>query len=332
MQRAQRILKKTMTAVSKLGAQSGGKESGGKKKRRVIHGVLLLNKPRGISSTQALGRAKWLIGAEKAGHTGTLDPLADGLLPLCFGHATKLANDLLDADKTYVAGIVLGKSTTTGDMEGEVTFSSSNVITREQWQAILPQFMGEIAQVPPMYSALKKDGKPLYELARAGIEVEREARQITIVSLTTVSFDYPNVLLKVRCSKGTYIRTLAEDMGKSLGVGAHLSSLQRTGVGDLDLADAMTLEQLEAIPEEARAQALLPLDALLQNCPAIVLPTAQAARFVQGQRLKTEYADCDSARIYWQNEGVSVLIGLASVLQNTLSPQKVLMTALPESK
>ena len=332
MQRAQRILKKTMTAVSKLGAQSGGKESGGKKKRRVIHGVLLLNKPRGISSTQALGRAKWLIGAEKAGHTGTLDPLADGLLPLCFGHATKLANDLLDADKTYVAGIVLGKSTTTGDMEGEVTFSSSNVITREQWQAILPQFMGEIAQVPPMYSALKKDGKPLYELARAGIEVEREARQITIVSLTTVSFDYPNVLLKVRCSKGTYIRTLAEDMGKALGVGAHLSSLQRTGVGDLDLADAMTLEQLEAIPEEARAQALLPLDALLQNCPAIVLPTAQAVRFVQGQRLKTEYADCDSARIYWQNDGVNVLIGLASVLQNTLSPQKVLMTALPESK
>ena len=332
MQRAQRILKKTMTAVSNLSAQSGGKKSGGKKKRRAIHGVLLLNKPRGISSTQALGRAKWLIGAEQAGHTGTLDPLADGLLPLCFGHATKLANDLLDADKTYVAGIVLGKSTTTGDMEGEVIFSSSNVITREQWQAILPQFMGEIAQVPPMYSALKKDGKPLYELARAGIEVEREARQITIVSLTTVSFDYPNVLLKVRCSKGTYIRTLAEDMGKALGVGAHLSSLQRTGVGDLDLADAMTLEQLEAIPEEARAQALLPLDALLQNCPAIVLPTAQAVRFVQGQRLKTEYADCDSARIYWQNDGVNVLIGLASVLQNTLSPQKVLMTALPESK
>ena len=297
-----------------------------KKNRKAIHGVLLLNKPRGISSTQALGRAKWLIGADKAGHTGTLDPLADGLLPLCFGHATKLANDLLDADKTYVAGIVLGKSTTTGDREGETTFSSDTVITREQWDAILPQFSGEIAQVPPMYSALKKDGKPLYELARAGIEVEREARQVTIVSLETLSFAYPNVVLNVRCSKGTYIRTLAEDMGKALGVGAHLSSLQRTGVGELNLADAMTLEQLEAMCEQARAQALLPLDALLQNCPAIALPQTEAARFVQGQRLKTTCADCDTVRVYW-NE---LLIGLASVSHGTLSPGKVLMTALPD--
>lgn len=263
----------------------------------------------------------------QGGHTGTLDPLADGLLPLCFGHATKLANDLLDADKTYVAGIVLGKSTTTGDMEGETTFSSDTVITREQWDAILPQFSGEIAQVPPMYSALKKDGKPLYELARAGIEVEREARQVTIVSLETLSFAYPNVVLKVRCSKGTYIRTLAEDMGKALGVGAHLSSLQRTGVGDLDLQDAMTLEQLEAMAEDERAQALLPLDALLQNCPAIELPQTEAARFVQGQRLKMTHADCDTVRVYWHER----LIGLASVSHGTLSPQKVLMTALPES-
>ena len=302
-------------------------QAANKRKRRAIHGVLLLNKPRGISSTQALGRAQWLIGADKAAHTGTLDPLADGLLPLCFGHATKLANDLLDADKTYVAGIVLGKSTTTGDMEGETTFSSDTVITREQWDAILPQFSGEIAQVPPMYSALKKDGKPLYELARAGIEVEREARQVTIVSLETLSFAYPNVVLKVRCSKGTYIRTLAEDMGKALGVGAHLSSLQRTGVGDLDLQDAMTLEQLEAMAEDERAQALLPLDALLQNCPAIELPQTEAARFVQGQRLKMTHADCDTVRVYWHER----LIGLASVSHGTLSPQKVLMTALPES-
>lgn len=303
------------------------------KQRRPIHGVLLLNKPRGLSSTQALGRAKWLIGAEKAGHTGTLDPLADGLLPLCFGHATKLAHDLLDADKTYLAGIVLGRSTSTGDMEGAVVFSSDIVITRSQWDAILPQFMGKIDQVPPMYSALKQNGKPLYELARAGIEVEREARRITIVSLETMSFEYPNVLLKVRCSKGTYIRTLAEDMGKALGVGAHLSSLKRVGVGDLDIANAMTLEELETIPESERAQALMPLDALLQNCPALHLEQTQAHRFVQGQRLKVELADAEMVRVYWSAEhtagGQKILIGLASVLHNTLSPNKVLMTALP---
>lgn len=296
-----------------------------KRKRQAIHGVLLLNKPLGISSTQALGRAKWLMAAEKAGHTGTLDPLADGLLPLCFGHATKLAHDLLDADKTYVADIVLGQSTTTGDKEGDVIFSSNEVITRQQWDAILPQFLGEIAQVPPMYSALKKDGKPLYELARAGVEVEREARQVTIVALETLKFDYPHVELKVRCSKGTYIRTLAEDMGKALGVGAHLSGLHRTQVGDLDIADAMTLEQLEQIPETERSKELLPLDALLQNCPALQLSQTEAQRFVQGQRLKLDCADADVIRVYW-NE---ILIGLASVFNNTLSPQKVLMTALP---
>ena len=178
-----------------------------------------------------------------------------------------------------------------------------------------------------MYSALKRDGKPLYELARAGIEVEREARPVRIVFLETLSFAYPNVSLKVRCSKGTYIRTLAEDMGKALGVGAHLSSLQRTAVGELDLADATTLEQLEAMAEDERAQALLPLDALLQNCPAIQLPQTEAARFVQGQRLKIPHADCNTARVYWNEQ----LIGLATVLNHTLSPQKVLMTALPES-
>ena len=307
-------------------------ESAVKKQRRPIHGVLLLNKPRGISSTQALGRAKWLIGAEKAGHTGTLDPLADGLLPLCFGHATKLAHDLLDADKTYVAGIVLGQSTSTGDMEGEVTFSSDAVISEQQWHAILPQFLGEIEQVPPMYSALKKDGKPLYELARTGIEVERKARRITIVSLETLSFEYPNVVLKVRCSKGTYIRTLAEDMGKALGVGAHLSSLKRVGVGELDIANAMTLEELEAVPEEERAGVLLPLDALLQNCPALHLSQTEAKRFIQGQRLKTDMADAQMVRVYWSNGGNESLIGLAGVSKNTLSPQKVLMTALPEQK
>lgn len=296
-----------------------------KKARRAIDGVLLLYKPIGCSSTQALGRAKWLLGAVKGGHTGTLDPLADGLLPLCFGHATKLAHDLLDADKTYDAFIVLGKSTSTGDMEGEVTFCSDAIVTREQWDAILPQFMGEIMQVPPMYSALKKDGKPLYEYARAGIEIERPARQVKILKMTTVTFDYPFVTLSVTCSKGTYIRTLAEDIGKALGVGAHLRGLTRTAVGDLQLKDALTLDAFEALSEVEREQVLLPLDALMQNTPSVNLDESAAARFVQGQRLKVAHADAELVRVYWQE----VLIGLASVVKGTLSPSKVLMTTLP---
>ena len=296
-----------------------------KKQRRAIDGVLLLYKPLGCSSTQALGRAKWLLGAVKGGHTGTLDPLADGLLPLCFGHATKLAHDLLDADKTYDAFIVLGKSTTTGDAEGELNFSSDVVINRQQWDAILPQFMGDIAQVPPMYSALKKDGKPLYEYARAGVDVERAARQVRILNMTTVAFEYPFVTLSVTCSKGTYIRTLAEDIGKALGVGAHLRGLTRTAVGDLKLSDAMTLQAFEALSEVERVNVLLPLDALMQNTPAIELDKSAAARFVQGQRLKVTQADALSVRVYWQQ----VLIGLAQVSHGTLSPTKVLMTVLP---
>lgn len=296
-----------------------------KKQRRAIDGVLLLHKPLGCSSTQALGRAKWLLGAMKGGHTGTLDPLADGLLPLCFGHATKLAHDLLDADKTYNAFIVLGETTTTGDAEGEVVFSSDTIVTREDWDAILPQFIGEIAQVPPMYSALKKDGKPLYEYARAGIEIERAARQVQILNMTTVTFEYPFVTLSVTCSKGTYIRTLAEDIGTALGVGAHLRGLTRTAVGDLQLKDAMTLDAFEALSDIEREQVLLPLDALMQNTPSVNLDESAAARFVQGQRLKMMHADAELVRVYWQE----ILIGLASVTRDTLSPSKVLMTALP---
>lgn len=296
-----------------------------KKQRRAIDGVLLLHKPLGCSSTQALGRAKWLLGAMKGGHTGTLDPLADGLLPLCFGHATKLAHDLLDADKTYNAFIVLGQTTTTGDAEGEVVFSSDTIVTREDWDAILPQFIGEIAQVPPMYSALKKDGKPLYEYARAGIEIERAARQVQILNMTTVTFEYPFVTLSVTCSKGTYIRTLAEDIGIALGVGAHLRGLTRTAVGDLQLKDAMTLDAFEALSDIEREQVLLPLDALMQNTPSVNLDESAAARFVQGQRLKMMHADAELVRVYWQE----ILIGLASVTRDTLSPSKVLMTALP---
>ena len=296
-----------------------------KKLRRAIDGVLLLHKPLGVSSTQALGRAKWLLGAVKGGHTGTLDPLADGLLPLCFGHATKLAHDLLDADKTYEALIFLGQSTTTGDAEGEVIFASDAVITRSQWDAILPQFLGDILQVPPMYSALKKDGKPLYEYARAGIEIERAARAVCIKSMETLSFEYPLVRLSVTCSKGTYIRTLAQDIGDALQVGAHLRGLTRTAVGDLQLKNALTIEAFEALNEAQRLAVLMPLDALMQDTPALYLNQADAARFVQGQRLKSDLPDATMLRVYWQD----VLIGLAGVEAGTLSPNKVLMTALP---
>ena len=291
-----------------------------KKNRKAIHGVLLLNKPRGISSTQALGRAKWLIGADKAGHTGTLDPLADGLLPLCFGHATKLANDLLDADKTYVAGIVLGKSTTTGDREGEITFSSDTVIAREQWDAILPQFSGEIAQVPPMYSALKKDGKPLYELARAGIEVEREARQVTIVSLETLSFAYPNVVLKVRCSKGTYIRTLAEDLGRALACGAHLTALRRVAVGSLSIERAVTLDTLDHLREDERSRWLLPPDSLLQSLPEVILDRQDAQRFSHGNPVVTVPSASGKCRVYC--EGRLLGVGTADG-SGTLQPSRL---------
>lgn len=304
-----------------------------KRERRAINGVLLLNKPLGISSTQALGRAKWLVGALKAGHTGTLDPLADGLLPLCFGHATKLAHDLLDADKTYEAQVVLGQTTTTGDVEGDIVFSSDTVITREQWDAIVPMFTGDILQVPPMYSALKKDGKPLYAYAREGVTIEREARAISILRLETIAFDYPNVVLSVTCSKGTYIRTLAQDMGEMLGVGAHLSGLRRTAVADLQLSDALTLEQLETIDESARADVLLPMDALMQDLPALYFKRDMATRYVQGQRLPMHDSAADETvfRVYWQDEPahLPVLLGIAAQHRGVLSPQTVLMTALP---
>ena len=206
-----------------------------------------------------------------------------------------------------------------------MVFSSDTIVTREDWDAILPQFIGEIAQVPPMYSALKKDGKPLYEYARAGIEIERAARQVQILNMTTVTFEYPFVTLSVTCSKGTYIRTLAEDIGTALGVGAHLRGLTRTAVGDLQLKDAMTLDAFEALSDIEREQVLLPLDALMQNTPSVNLDESAAARFVQGQRLKMMHADAELVRVYWQE----ILIGLASVTRDTLSPSKVLMTALP---
>lgn len=256
-----------------------------KKKRVPVHGVLLLDKQVGVSSNDALIKAKWLLNALKAGHTGTLDPFATGLLPLCFGEATKFAQDLLEADKTYETVVHLGITTTTGDTEGEVIETRDVNVTRAQIDAVLAQFRGDIEQVPPMYSALKRDGKPLYEYARAGITLEREARPVTIHLLEFVDFQAPYLTLRVRCSKGTYIRVLGEDIGAALGCGAHLNALRRIQVGDLTIATAITLDQLAAMDADARIASLAPVDALLTSFPALHLSEELTKRFLHGQRL-----------------------------------------------
>ncbi len=256
-----------------------------KKIRVPVHGVLLLDKAAGHSSNDALIKAKRLLNAQKAGHTGTLDPFATGLLPLCFGEATKFAQDLLDADKTYEAVVHLGIATETGDTEGRVLETRSVDVTRAQIDAVLARFRGEIDQLPPMYSALKRDGKPLYEYARAGVTLEREARRVTIHALEFLAYQAPYLSLRVTCSKGTYIRVLGEDIGAALGCGAHLQALRRTQVDTLSIGDAITLDELTETPEHERVLRLAPVDALLSSFPEINLPEALATRFLHGQRL-----------------------------------------------
>ena len=296
-----------------------------KRKRMPVHGVLLLDKPVGMSSTQALAKVKWLLNAEKAGHTGTLDPFATGLLPLCFGEATKFAQDLLDADKTYEATVHLGVTTATGDTEGEVLDTQSVDVTVAQVEAVLEQFRGPIRQVPPMYSALKRDGKPLYEYAREGVTLEREARDVVIHALELLTFSSPELTIRVRCSKGTYIRVLGEDIGKALGCGAHLTALRRTGLGTIDLAQSHTLPSLEDRADVAAC--LLPLDALLGSLHRIDLSPPLAARFLQGQRLSIAKegievpAECTEARIYHDGQ----LAGVAAITpEGLLAPKRLI--------
>lgn len=267
--------------------------------RRALHGVLLLDKPLGLSSNDALQKAKWLLRAEKAGHTGTLDPLATGLLPLCFGAATKFSQVSLDADKRYLATLALGIRTTTGDAEGEVLErQGADHITREQVEAASRAFLGEIDQMPPMYSALKHEGKALYEYARAGIEIERKSRRVTIHAIDIVAMHPGTVTLDVRCTKGTYIRTLAEDIGAKLGVGASLAALRRTGSGGLTLEGAVTLAQIEAMPDEARAALLTSPDRLLADAPELRLDLSEAVRFLSGLRRRVDAPDAERVRVY----------------------------------
>ncbi len=256
-----------------------------KRTRLPVHGVLLLDKPVGFSSNDALIKTKRLLNAIKAGHTGTLDPFATGLLPLCFGEATKFSQDLLEADKTYTTVVHLGITTTTGDTEGEQLEQRAVDVSIEQIQAVLAQFTGPIQQVPPMYSALKRDGKPLYEYARAGVTLEREARAVVIHELELLDYSAPMLTLRVKCSKGTYVRVLGEDIGAALGCGAHLQALRRIQVGHLQLEKSITIASIEAMPEAARLELLDPVDALLSSFPAITLDEELSVRFLHGQRL-----------------------------------------------
>jgi len=254
-----------------------------KKPRDLVDGVLLLDKPVGLSSNDALIKAKRVVNAKKAGHTGTLDPFATGLLPLCFGEATKFSQDLLEADKTYLATVHLGITTTTGDTEGEVLETRDVDVTLDAIEAALARFRGPILQVPPMYSALKRDGKALYEYAREGITLEREARPVTIHELDLVAYAAPFLTIRVKCSKGTYVRVLGEDIGAQLGCGAHLSALRRVQVGALTTANMVTLEELQAHADPLSL--LAPVDALLSTFPRVDLTPELEKRFLNGQRL-----------------------------------------------
>jgi len=253
-----------------------------KRIKRAVNGVLLLDKPFGFSSNQALQKVKWLYQAQKAGHTGTLDPLATGVLPICLGEATKFAQYLTDENKTYVATVKFGVSTTTGDKEGDVVRQVDCHITRADIEAVLPQFMGVITQVPPMYSALKVNGKPLYEYARDGVELARAPRQVTIHALRVLDCIDNSAEIEVCCSKGTYIRTLGEDIGNVLQAGAHLTALRRTATATYQLAHTVTIEALEQMTTEQRDALLLPVDTAITVLPKILLQEDAAYYFKQG--------------------------------------------------
>ncbi|HEX5380871.1 MAG TPA: tRNA pseudouridine(55) synthase TruB [Acinetobacter sp.] len=267
------------------------KSSAAKIQRRAVHGVFLLNKPLGISSNAALQKVRWLLRAEKAGHTGALDPLASGLLPICFGEATKFSHFLLDSTKRYQTTIQLGHSTTTGDVEGEILLEQAvPVLTEESIQNVLNEFVGEIQQIPPMYSALKKQGRPLYELARKGIEVEREARPITIEAIQLLSFTENSITLDVTCSKGTYIRVLGEDIAKALGTQGHLTYLHRIQTGHFELIPSYTIEYLEGLTEQEREALLLPVYAPVQHLTQIQVPEGRAEYFSRGMESNIDHA------------------------------------------
>jgi tRNA pseudouridine55 synthase len=295
----------------------------GKPRGERVDGVLLLDKPGGITSNLALQKARRLFAAAKAGHTGTLDPMATGLLPLTFGEATKFSSDLLDADKSYRAVLKLGVTTTTGDADGEIVATARVAVDDAALEQALVPLRGAVRQTPPMHSAVKRQGRPLYELARAGIEVDRAARDVTISRLQLIERAGAEVVLDVDCSKGTYVRVLAEDIGRTLGCGAHLTALRRTRVGTLSVDDAVTLAQLEAMTLPARRERLLAVDALLATLPAVRLDEAASARFRHGQRLAIDASPAGGrVRVYApQNQ----LLGTAMINEwGVVAPERLL--------
>ncbi|MCW5655746.1 tRNA pseudouridine(55) synthase TruB [Hydrogenophaga sp.] len=300
--------------------------------RRPVHGVLLLDKPLGLSSNQALQKAKWLLRAEKAGHTGTLDPLASGVLPLCFGAATKFSQLHLEADKTYETTVRLGVRTSTGDAEGDVVQTQPVTCTVGQVVEVLDRFTGPITQVPPMHSALKKDGKPLYAYARDGEEVERAPRAVVIHDLELLDMqldgEAPHIRLRVCCSKGTYIRTLGEDIALALGCGGHLTALRRVATGGFDASRCISLSALEALEEPSRLAALLPVQTLLEGHERVTLGAEDAARFLSGLRRRGPWADSARVAVYGPPTDESaqepVLLGTAHVQAGELIPGRLL--------
>jgi tRNA pseudouridine55 synthase len=266
--------------------------------RRRLDGVLLLDKEAGVSSNRALQEAKRLLGASKAGHGGTLDPLASGLLPLLFGEATKFARFALDSDKEYLAEVELGIETETGDAEGAVVSRRRVEVDAARIEASLAQFRGPIEQVPPMHSALKHRGEPLYALARRGRSVERAARRVTVHALELLGRSSERLRLRVRCSKGTYVRQLATDLGRALGTGAHLAALRRTMLGRFELGNAVTLEGLRSMHVPAREARLLPVEFLLADLPRVELVAAQAASFANGQSVALGERPTGRCRVY----------------------------------
>ena len=289
--------------------------------RRPVHGVLLLDKPLGLSSNQALQKAKWLLRAEKAGHTGTLDPLATGVLPLCFGAATKFGQLQLDADKSYEATLKLGIKTATGDAEGEVVETRAvPALNPDRLEEVAKQFTGPIRQVPPMHSALKKDGKALYEYARAGEEVDREPRDVVVHSLQLSLLDASTLKLVASVSKGTYIRTLGEDIGEALGCGGHLASLRRTASGGILAGQCLTLEALEAMGEGDRLAQLRPAESLVAGHAHVALGEADAARFLSGLRRRGDWPDAPRVAVF----SPDAFLGTAHVKAGELIPGRLL--------
>lgn len=292
-----------------------------RKRGRDIHGVFLLDKPQGMSSNDILQKVKRIYQANKAGHTGALDPLATGMLPICLGEATKFSQFLLDADKRYLVTAKLGERTDTSDAEGQVVETRDVMVNLEQILTALPHFRGDLMQVPTMFSALKHNGKPLYEYARQGITVEREARPITIFELKFIAYDAPNLTLEVHCSKGTYIRTLVDDLGEYLGCGAHVTMLRRIAVADYPYEKMLTWEQLQQLAENSELSALdqylLPVDTAVSKLPALTLNAEQTKAVGFGQRVKF----ANEQQIYGQVRLFShenVFLGVADVDNNNV--------------